>query len=81
MPLSRRVRKTEGAGRVLSESREDQPDFYAFWADGNPHEFSPSHLHFTNLEGDRVWRLPNDMTGDFAKPELVRPTGGKPTSD
>ena len=52
-----------------------QPDFYAFWADGNPDELSPSHLYFTNRDGDRVWRLPYDMTGDFAKPELVRPAG------
>jgi len=51
-------------------------DFYAFWADGNPDEFSPSHLYFTNRDGDRVWRLPYEMTGDFAKPELVRPAGG-----
>jgi len=53
-----------------------QPDFYAFWADGNPDEFSPSHLYFTNHDGDRVWRLPYDMTGKFAKPELVRPVDG-----
>ncbi len=54
-----------------------QPDFYAFWADGNPNEFSPLHLHFTNLKGDRVWRLPYDMIGDFAKPEVVCPAGGE----
>jgi len=52
-------------------------DFYAFWADGNPDEFSPSHPYFTNRDGDRVWRLPYDMTGDFAKPELIRPIGGE----
>jgi len=46
-----------------------RPDFYAFWADGNPHKFTPSHLYFTNHDGDRLWRLPYDMTGDFAKPE------------
>ncbi|HUT89421.1 MAG TPA: family 16 glycoside hydrolase [Thermoguttaceae bacterium] len=51
------------------------PDFYAFWADGNPDELSPSHLYFTNRDGDRVWRLPYDMTGDFAKPERVRMGG------
>lgn len=32
-----------------------------------------SHLHFTNRAGDKVWRLPYDMTADFAAPELVEP--------
>jgi hypothetical protein len=47
------------------------PDFYAFWADGNPEEFSPSHLYFTNQAADKVWRLPTEMEGDFATPEVV----------
>jgi hypothetical protein len=47
------------------------PDFYAFWADGNPDEFSPSFLYFTNRAGDRVWRLPYDMRTHFAQPEPV----------
>lgn len=53
-----------------------QRDFYAFWADGDPDKFSPSHLYFTNHEGDRVWRLPYDMTEDFAKPECVHAPKG-----
>jgi hypothetical protein len=48
------------------------PDFYAFWADGNPDTFSESHLYFTNRAGDRVWRLPYQMTGDMAAPEIVK---------
>ncbi len=44
-------------------------DFYAFWADGNPDELSPSYLYFSNRGGDKVWRLPYDMEEDFAKPE------------
>jgi len=44
------------------------PDFQAFWADGNPDTLSPSRLYFTNKAGDRVWQLPYDMAGDFAKP-------------
>ena len=32
------------------------PDFYAFWADGDPDKFSQSRLYFTNRAGDRVWR-------------------------
>lgn len=49
------------------------PDFYAFWADGNPDAFSESHLYFTNRAGDTVWRLPYTMTGDTARPEVEHP--------
>ena len=48
-------------------------DFYAYWADGNPDEFSPSYLYFANKQGDRVWRLPYEMDDQFAKPELLAP--------
>ena len=44
-------------------------DFYAFWADGNPDELSPSHLYFANRQGTHVWRLPYDMEDEFARPE------------
>jgi hypothetical protein len=47
------------------------PDFYAFWADGNPDQFSPSHLYFTDQSGEQLWRLPYDMSADFAAPEAV----------
>jgi len=47
------------------------PDFYAFWADGNPDAFSESHLYFTNKNGDQVWELPYDMTEDMAKPKAL----------
>lgn len=46
--------------------------FAAFWADGDPDKLSPSHLYFASQTGDRVWRLPYDMAGDFAAPEAVR---------
>ena len=46
-------------------------DFYAFWADGNPLERSESRLYFTNRAGDRVWRMPYTMQGDFAAPEVA----------
>lgn len=49
------------------------PDFYAYWADGNPDQISRSCLYFSNREGDRVYRLPYTMTTDFAAPELVGP--------
>ena len=45
--------------------------FFAFWADGDPTRLSPSHLYFTDSTGGRVWRLPYEMSGDFAEPELV----------
>lgn len=48
------------------------PDFYAFWADGNPDEFSESHLYFTNQDGSHVWELPYTMTEDREKPRLMR---------
>jgi hypothetical protein len=44
------------------------PDFYAFWADGNPDKMSESHLYFTNQTGSHVWRLPYDMDGEYAAP-------------
>ena len=47
------------------------PDFYAFWADGNPDELSPSRIYFTNRDGDKLWRLPYNMTDESAKPELL----------
>ena len=47
-------------------------DFYGFWADGNADILSPSRLYFTNRHGDKLWRLPYDMAGDEAKPEVFR---------
>lgn len=46
-------------------------DFVALWADGNA--FSPSSvsLFFADAEGN-VYRLPEEIQGDFAKPILVR---------
>jgi hypothetical protein len=48
------------------------PDFYGFWADGNGREPSESRLYFCNRDGDRVWRLPAKLTGEFEKPEVVK---------
>ena len=47
------------------------PDFYAFWADGNPDAFSESHLYFTNKNGDQVWELPYDLTEDLSAPKAL----------
>lgn len=48
-------------------------DFYALWADGDPGGLSASRLYFTDRDGSNVWRLPYDMDGDSAKPELLHP--------
>ncbi len=47
------------------------PDFYAFWADGHGRQLSNSNLYFTDKEGTHVWRLPSEMTEDFAEPEIA----------
>ncbi len=47
------------------------PDFAALWADGDPLEPSGSHLYFTDLDGNRVWRLPESMTDESMLPEAV----------
>ena len=71
----RKVRAvTAGSARNHAYARrpvDAHPDFYAFWADGNPFELSESHLYFTNRAGDHVWRLPAKMTEEFAKPEVA----------
>ena len=48
------------------------PDFYALWADGHGLEPSQSSLYFCDKTGQRVWRLPRKMAGEFASPEPVR---------
>ena len=47
------------------------PDFYSLWADGNPRATSESFIYFTNQKGDHVWRLPQQMKEDFAKPAIA----------
>ncbi len=41
--------------------------FYALWADGNPKEFSESHLYFGDSNG-RYWELPYQMQTAAATP-------------
>ena len=62
---------TTGSARNHAYARRPRnahPDFYAFWADGNPDELSESHLYFTGRSGVPVWRLPYTMEGDEASP-------------
>jgi hypothetical protein len=49
------------------------PDFYALWADGHARELSPSRLYFTDRDGTRVWKLPEQIPPDatMVKPEAV----------
>lgn len=44
------------------------PDFYAFWADGDPDALSVSRLYFTNQTGEKVRVLPYEMREDYATP-------------
>ena len=53
--------------RPLNAHRE----FYAFWADGNPDQFSPSRLYFTDRDATQVWQLPYRMTSEFERPFVV----------
>jgi len=47
------------------------PDFYGFWADGHGRKPSISTLYFCDRAGN-VRVLPRRMTGQFAKPALLR---------
>lgn len=47
------------------------PDFYALWADGDARAHSESRLYFTDKLGSHVWRLPDQLSGDSARPDVV----------
>ncbi len=49
------------------------PGFYALWADGDARAPSPSSLYFTDRDGSHVWRLPETMAADTARPAVVGP--------
>lgn len=53
--------------RVLNAN----PEFYAFWADGNALEPSESSLYFCNKDGSKVWMLPREIKTDTTKPILL----------
>jgi len=46
--------------------------FFAFWADGNPVEFSKSFLYFSDSKGKKFYQLPYEMDSDFAKPKRMK---------
>jgi hypothetical protein len=47
-----------------------QPDFYAFWVDGNPTGSSKSSLYYCDRDG-QVFRLPYTMDADMATAERL----------
>ncbi len=49
-----------------------QPDFYAYWSDGNGRAPSECRLYFSNQEGDKVWRMPYEIKATPIKPERVK---------
>lgn len=49
--------------------------FYTFWADGDAHRISPSHLYFADQQGNQVWQLPYEMPFGSQAP---RPLIGSP---
>ena len=70
------VQLTQNSSRNHSYARrpiDAQPVFYAFWADGDPFEFSPSRLYFANKAGDQVRVLPVKMDEPVATPQRVAP--------
>ncbi|MCX7885863.1 MAG: BNR repeat-containing protein [Verrucomicrobiae bacterium] len=51
--------------------RSARDPFFAFWADGNPREFSESCLYFCDSSGENVWQLPYDMAGETVSPKRL----------
>jgi len=50
--------------------------FFAFWADGDPTQLTPSRLYFGSSDGTHVWQLPYDMPTLLASPQEVDLTIG-----
>ena len=47
------------------------PGFYAYWADGHGRQPSESRLYFYDKDANTVFRLPDHIEGETAKPERV----------
>lgn len=56
--------------RPVVGAEPDSP-FAMPWADGHADKLSVSRLYFANRDGTVVRRLPYDMEGEFATPEVV----------
>jgi hypothetical protein len=73
----RRRTMTAGSERNHTYARRPpsaHPDFYAFWADGDPRRPSISRLYYADREG-RVFVLPERMDADEARPLQITPAG------
>ncbi len=46
--------------------------FYAFWADGDADKFSPSRLYFTDEGCEKVWMMPEKISGEMTKARRIR---------
>ncbi|MEX2397381.1 MAG: hypothetical protein WD491_10160, partial [Balneolales bacterium] len=47
--------------------------FFAIWADSDSKKNSISRIYFTNSTGDRLYKLPYKMEGEYAEPILLDP--------
>lgn len=72
-------RQTVTQGSEFNHSYARRPvnardPFFAFWADGNPDQPSPSRLYFSDSSGKNVFRLPYTFPAgaDWALPEPVK---------
>jgi hypothetical protein len=56
--------------RKVLNAEPDSP-FFMLWADGHADKLSVSRLYFANRDGTQVRRLPYDMDGQFANPDVM----------
>jgi len=66
--------KSEFNHSYARRPRDAQDPFFAFWADGNPDQPSPSRMYFTDSKGEKLWRMPYTFPAgaDSIAPERVR---------
>lgn len=65
------TRKSEQSHAYVRRPVNFKAPFCFLWADGDSHEFSKSELYFGDFKGN-IWKLPYEMSQDFAKPEKVK---------
>lgn len=73
-PLKRRVTRDSPFNHCYLRRPHNPVDpFFAMWADSDSSRSSLSRLYFTNSTGDRLYKLPYKMDGDYAEPRLLDP--------
>ena len=73
-PLQRRVTRDSPFNHCYLRRPHNPVDpFFAMWADSDSSQSSISRLYFTNSTGDRLYKLPYRMEGDYAEPRLLDP--------